>query len=180
MELTIETKKDIQEVFENNPKVREILFFSDEERKNSPEKNNAYYEEIEKIRVYGTSNFSAEEVLECFEIDSLDYLYNQAIKKDNYARIYSEIIGNGPNPYTIKDEINTLFDDDERTKEELLKVDNDTMQNIGRYGGSGFTAKEVIRYYDSNKMEELRKRAEKKLMYKEIYNEVVYNAGTNK
>ena len=180
MELTIETKKDIQEVFKNNSKVREILFFSDEERKNNPEKNNAYYEEIEKIRVYGTSNFSADEVLECFELDRLDYLYDQAIKKDSYARIYSEIIGNGPNPYVVEDKTSTLFDADERTKDELLSVDNDTMQNIGRYGGSGFTAKEVIRYHDSNGMEELRKKAEKKLMYKEIYNEVVYNTGTNK
>jgi hypothetical protein len=178
MELAIETKKDIREVFENNAKVRDILLLSDEERKNSPDKSKAYYEEIEKIRTFGTSKFSANEVLECFDLDSLDYLYNQAVKKNDYARIYSEIIGNGSNPYTIEDEIGTLFDDSTESREELLKKDSNTMQQIGRYGASGFTAKEIINYYNSNKMDELHKKAEKKNMYKEVYYEVVYNTST--
>ena len=179
MELTSEIKKDIRKVFEKKPKVIEILFLSDEEKEKNPKKKKEYYEEVEKIRVFGTSKFSAGEVLECFELDSLEYLYNQAVMKDNYARIYSEIIGNGPDPYTIEDEVGTLFDDNNETKEELLKKENSVIQQIGRYGKSGFTAKEVLEYFNSNNTDELRKRAEKKRMFKEVYNEIVYNTSTS-
>ena len=175
MELTSEIKKDIRKVFEKKPKVRDILLLSDIEKERDIKKKNAYYEEVEKIRIIGNSKFSASEVLESFELDSLDYLYNQAVMKNNYSRIYSEIIGNGSNPYIIEDEIGTLFDDNNETKEELLKKENSIIQQIGRYGKSGFTAKEVLEYFDSNNMDELRKRAEKKNMFEDVYNEVVYN-----
>ena len=175
MELTLEIKKDIRSVFKNKPGIMDILLLSEEERERDLKKKKAYYDEVEKIRVIGTSKFSANEILESFELDSLDYLYNQAIMKDDYARIYFEIIGNGPDPYTVEDEIGTLFDSNNESKEELLKKDSEVIQQIGRYGKSGFTAKEVINYFDSNNIEELRKRAEKKNMFKDVYNEVVYN-----
>ena len=117
--------------------------------------------------------FSAEEVMECCEIDTIDYLYNKAKKKKNYARIYSELIGNGSNPYTINDDIGTLFDDNDESKEELLKKDPEVIRMFGRYGYSGFTPDEIINYKESNSIDKLYKRAKKKSMFLDIYYEAI-------
>ena len=179
MELTEETKKEINEIFEKKPQVRDILLLSDEDKKRDIQRMKRCYEEIERIRVFGTSNFSAVEVLECFELDRLDYLYDHAVMKDKYAKIYFGLIGSGANYYTMEDNIGTLFDDDKRTKEELSKVDAETMKNICRYGESGFSAGEVIKYHDTKTMDKLRERAEKKAMFKEVYFETINKPTTS-
>ena len=173
MELSIETRKDIREVFKDNQDLINILLSSDIERENNSELRKKYNEEVSKIQAFGYERFSAEEVMECCEIDTIDYLYNKAKKKVDYARVYSELIGNGPNPYTIDEGVGNLFDDNNESKEELLSKDAETIKLYERYGYSGFTPQEIIKYKESDSIEELYKKAKKKSMFLDLYYEAI-------
>lgn len=173
MELTISDRKDIREVFKGKDEIIKILLSTIDERIKNKELDNKYKEEISKIQAIGYENFSAEEVMECCEIDTLDYLYNEAEKRVNYARIYSILIGNGPDPYTINDDVGTLFDNNTESREELLKKDPDTIKMYERYGYSGFSPKEILKYKESNNVEELYRRAKQKDKFLNMYYEYI-------
>ena len=160
MNLTIDTKKDIEKVFKNNKRIRNGLL------KGEPDPS-----VIAEVRNYGSSNFTFDEVIECYELGTMEYLYNLALKKVDYYRVYSEIIGNGSNPYSIDLEIETMFDSCEKSREELLKEDVDTIRKIGRYSEFGISPIKVIESYENDNTEELYKLALKKQLYNDIYYE---------
>ena len=53
MELSIDIRKDIRNVFQNNPELISILLSSDKEREKNSELMKRYNEEISKIQAFG-------------------------------------------------------------------------------------------------------------------------------
>ena len=159
MVLNNELEKKINEVFSKNIELRERLLALDPEA-------------VIEIRTEGNSNFSSEDVIDCYETDSMGYLYKMAIKKKTYSQIYFEMIGNGKDPYFTPDE-SCKYDDTPMTKEELLKSDVETIKNIGIYGKSGISSQTVIDKYEKKENDKLYEIAKKKIMCTEAYFEYI-------
>ena len=159
MVLNEELKNKINEVFSKNVELRESLLSLDADA-------------VLKIGTEGKSNFLPEDVIDCYETESMSYLYKMALKKKVYSQIYFEMIGNGSNPYFLPDD-STKFDDAPMTREELLKSDPETIKEIGMYGKSGIAAHTVIEKYESSENDKLYEIAKKKIMCTEAYFEYI-------
>lgn len=160
MELTMELKNKIRETFVNNVELREKLLDFD-------------VDAIRKIGTEGKTNFSPEDVIDCYETESMNYLYKMALKKKKYSQLYFEIIGNGTDPYFIEDESSTKYDNTPMTREELLRCDPDTIREIGIYGQNGISSKTVIDKFNNNENDKLYEIAKKKIMCVEAYFEYI-------
>lgn len=165
MELTTKMKDDINRIFASDEEIKNKLLAYDADT-------------IREIGIYGSDNFSPDDIISYYEKDDIDNLYKIALKKKEYSELYFELIGNTNGPYNVKYEIDTLFDDEEKTREELLGQDEEMISKMGQYGENGITCLEVIDAYENNKLDELYKKVQKQKMYTELYFEYIYERST--
>ena len=88
MTWNIKTDKKIAQLFKNNPEEREKLLAHDPET-------------IRELGKYANSGFTNEEIVECYENGSMDYLYKIAKRKEELINLYYELIGE-EKPKTLK------------------------------------------------------------------------------
>ena len=159
MKLTDELIEKIKEIFSNDIEMQNKLLNLD----------------IETIRELGreaNSNFTFDDVIECYESKTLDYLYKLAQKKAARSKLYFRLVGNGRDPYFLKREVNPMFKK-KLTDKELSELDNEAIKELALYAKSGFTFDDIITSYESDSMDELYEEAKNKKRYSNFYFERV-------
>lgn len=159
MKLTDELIEEIKSVFSNDVEMQNKLLNLD----------------VETIRELGreaNKNFTFDEVIECYESKTLDYLYKLAKKRETRSKLYFKLVGNGSDPYFIKRVVNPLFKKG-LTDKELLELDNETVKELGIYANSGFNFNDIIISYETDSMDELYEEAKNKKRYSNFYFERV-------
>ena len=80
MTWSAKTDKKINELFKYEPKLRDKLLAHDPDT-------------IRELGKNANSGFTSEEIIECYENNSIDYLYKMAKRKLELMDLYFELIG---------------------------------------------------------------------------------------
>ena len=155
MELTSKVEKKVKEVFASDKDMQEKLL-------------NLDLDAIRELGREANASFSVEDIIDCYETKTCDYLYKLAKSKKVKSELYFEFISGNPTPYSIGNEVSP-FTNSNYTEEEFNKLDVETIKELGIYAKRGFTFDEVISNYESNSMDKLYEEAKKKLRYTDFY-----------
>ena len=84
MELTEDIVNEINEIFADNLEMKKKLFDMDRET-------------IIELGLNGNKKFTAEDIIDCYENNNLDYLYKEALKRKKLSVLYFKLIGERKN-----------------------------------------------------------------------------------